>query len=243
MQYNYSNMFIIKMLIKSRKISWSFLKNKLNYLITKNKVFNSTSLVVYLAMWLSLFILLTFTRTGVIPLGPVSLNLITFLVILMGIHLGFKGSFFGGIFLGLCSFFGALTFGSFLFIYPLISILPRFILGFFVYFLCKIAQKIVISYVDAKNQNRAFKVKLISYFFVGAFSALGNTIFVSIGLFTHKLIFGLEAIGSLKAWLSLIWIQALFEFVSIGFLCMIMSGFLYELSSKKSSFLPKNRKW
>ncbi|UUM19873.1 MULTISPECIES: hypothetical protein [unclassified Mycoplasma] len=160
----------------------------------------------------------------------------------MGIHLGFKGAIFGGLFLGFCSFFGAMTFGSILFIYPLISILPRFVLGFIVYWLCYQARK-MIDYASKKRKKNLWVIKLTCYFLVGALSALANTVFVTFGLFLHKLIFGLESIGSFEIWIGLIWIQAIFELLSIGLLCLIMSSFLYSLSSRKISFYSQKIKW
>lgn len=203
----------------------------------------TTSVIAYLAFWLSLFILFTFSNIGIIPLGPVSLNLVTFLLVLCCAHLGFRGGFWGGVFLGCCSFFAAIVFGRVLFQYPLISVLPRILLGLVVFLLMNIAEN-TIKKIKLKSTKKSFvgAMTILIYFFVGSFSALANTLLVTAGVFLQQGFFG-DNLFPFDEWVLLVWINAVLEFFAIGLITAMSSLFLFWLAQKRNVWFTHKNKW
>ena len=81
----------------------------------------------------------------------------------LSLFLGKKGMFLGGTIFGCCSFFLAIAISNPVFINPLISILPRVLIGVVAYFAYTLSLKL-------------FKNEVVAYSVGGAFGILTNTV-------------------------------------------------------------------
>ena len=88
----------------------------------------------------------------------------------LSLFLGKKGMFAGGTIFGCCSFFLALIIANPVFINPLISILPRIIIGVVAYLVFALISKLT------KNSKSAFVKEVLPYSIGGAFGILTNTV-------------------------------------------------------------------
>ncbi|MFL1059857.1 ECF transporter S component, partial [Mycoplasmopsis synoviae] len=74
--------------------------------------------IAYFVMYLGIILGLSLIPyIGLITIGPVSINIITIVIIIASFHLGFFGGHASGAFVGLGSFLAALLYGRILFIY------------------------------------------------------------------------------------------------------------------------------
>ena len=80
--------------------------------------------------------------------------------------------FVGGTLLGLSSFFLALIISNVVFMNPLISILPRIIIGVVAYGVCALFKWIF------RNSTKKFLTDILPYAIAGAFCVLSNTVLV-----------------------------------------------------------------
>ncbi|WP_025755142.1 hypothetical protein [Mycoplasmopsis cricetuli] len=211
------------------------LKNNSQFLKINNNN-NNFKILIYLSFYLCLIIIGTFSNLTLIPIGIASINITSIIIVFAAAHIGFLGSLFSGLFLGICSLINALIKGRVLFIYPLISIFPRFLVGicFFVV-LYLIEEKIIKKNVNIKNIKSKWLI-FASYFFLGCFIALINTLFVTSGVFLHKSIFGLKEVKiavSFKFWITSIYFNAIFEFLAMGMLTSFLAPFLVYLWKKR----------
>ncbi|WP_051616725.1 hypothetical protein [Mycoplasmopsis sturni] len=199
--------------------------------------------LVYLSFYFALILLLSFTNIGLIQIGPIAINLVTFILIISAAHLGFWGSFFGGIMLGMASFLSALAFGRILFSYPDIAILPRLILGVLVFIYVKIAETLVFKKFRKNSNLFRFWIKTLVFVFVGILTAATNTFLVTVVIFIHKALFRLDAIGSIEFWLALIWVNALLELIFLGLLSGVFATFLIRIAKNKRKNWYFNNRW
>ena len=88
--------------------------------------------IVVVALLFAIMMILNWTPLGMIPIGPISATTIHIPVVIGSIVFGYKIGGVLGLLFGLISFFNALTSptaASFIFINPLISIIPRIFVG------------------------------------------------------------------------------------------------------------------
>lgn len=88
----------------------------------------------------------------------------------LSLFLGNKGMFVGGTMFGCCSFFLAIIIGNPVFINPLISILPRILIGVVAYLVFVLVNKIT------KNCKSEWVKSIIPYSLSGIFGILTNTV-------------------------------------------------------------------
>ena len=88
----------------------------------------------------------------------------------LSLFLGKKGMFVGGTIFGCCSFFLAIMIGNPIFINPLISILPRILIGVIAYFVFILLKSLF------KNSKKTFVREVLPYSIAGAFGILTNTV-------------------------------------------------------------------
>ena len=88
----------------------------------------------------------------------------------LSLFLGKKGMFVGGTIFGCCSFFLAMIIANPVFINPLISILPRVLIGVVAYFVYFLTSCIF------KNSNSHFLKEVLPYALAGVFGILTNTV-------------------------------------------------------------------
>ena len=88
----------------------------------------------------------------------------------LSLFLGKKGMFIGGTMFGCCSFFLAIIIANPVFINPLISILPRILIGVVAYFVYVLVQKLT------KNSKNEWVKENIPYSIAGVFGILTNTV-------------------------------------------------------------------
>ncbi|MCQ2387624.1 MAG: ECF transporter S component [Clostridia bacterium] len=144
---------------------------------------------------------------AILPVSPCYLSLP--LAISLCLYGDYKNMFIGGTILGLCSFIMSFMFPQFImFANPLISVLPRLLLGIVAYFVCELAKIIF------KKENKFCKT--VPYVLAGIFGAITNTVLVVSGLF----IFGFTGIETALA--SIISFNALIEIVCSAILVPII---------------------
>ena len=88
----------------------------------------------------------------------------------LSLFLGKKGMLIGGTIFGCCSFFLALLIGNPVFINPLISILPRIMIGVVAYLVFSLVSKLT------EKSSNAFLKDVLPYSIGGAFGILANTV-------------------------------------------------------------------
>ncbi|AAZ43430.2 ECF transporter S component [Mycoplasmopsis synoviae] len=177
--------------------------------------------IAYFGMYLGIILGLSLIPyIGLITIGPVSINIITIVIIIASFHLGFFGGLASGAFVGLGSFLAALLYGRILFIYFDIAFLPRLLVG------------ALIGVIVIKIK----KITIWKALFLGLLAALANTVLVTAFLFLHNAISTIAFIGeSLKGfvfWVSLISVNALVELLVLGALSMFLFKFYIYLCNK-----------
>ncbi|MEE3928316.1 ECF transporter S component [Mycoplasmopsis ciconiae] len=160
--------------------------------------------IVFLAFYLSLALIMTIGQLGIIRIGIVSFNIVTVLLVVMIIHMR-KWGILMGVYIGFGSWFASLIYGSLLFVYFDIAVLPRILVGVVLYFIYLALGKLNI-----------LKVAIL-----GFLAAFLNTTFVSAFIFLHNAISPLSFFeknlnnNPFVFWISVIWINATVEFLAI----------------------------
>ncbi len=130
--------------------------------------------LVYVVLYLE-----TFVFSAILPISPCFLSLP--LAISLSIFFNHKTMFIGGGILGCCSFILALIFPQFaVFLNPLISILPRLMIGVVAYFVMLFIKKLL---KNAKSENLK---TILPDCVAGIFGALTNTVLVVTMMFLFK---------------------------------------------------------
>lgn len=88
--------------------------------------------------------------------------------------------FVGGTLLGVSSFILAIIISNPIFLNPLISVLPRVIIGIVAYFICVLSKNLF------KNAQSNFVKNVLPYSLAGIFGVLTNTVLVSIMLWVFN---------------------------------------------------------
>lgn len=135
----------------------------------------------FIAMFLE-----TYVFNILIPIAPpcfLSLSL-AITISLVG---NYKFMFLGGTIMGFCSFIIAFIIGNPAFIFPWVSILPRFFIGIVAFLVAKLCLKLT-----AKKQNK-FLTNYLPYGVGAFFGAITNTVLTLTMLFICKFI-GVEGI-------------------------------------------------
>ncbi len=137
----------------------------------------------------------------ILPISPCFLSLP--LAISLSVYGDYKNMFIGGTVLGVCSLLLSLIFPQFIvFLNPLISVLPRLILGIVAFGVCKLFKWIF------KNSKSNFFKSVLPYSLSGMFGAITNTVLVVTMLFIFNFT-GIE-----QAFQTIISFNALIEIIS-----------------------------
>ncbi|WP_406613799.1 hypothetical protein ACJA23_02765 [Mycoplasma corogypsi] len=182
----------------------------------------------YLGLYVSIIMLLTFVpNTGYINIGPIAIALIFSVILVMTYHLGLLGIMVGCLTIGVLSYIGSLVFGAILFSLPDVAIVPRVLIFiplalFYVFVIKKTGPKYWINFI------------------FGALIAFSNTFFVSAYLQFRNSVteYGTihKIVGDIKTWIILIWVNALVEFLAIGFVGALLTpvcAFLWNKNKAK----------
>ncbi|VEU76655.1 ECF transporter S component [Mycoplasmopsis columbina] len=145
--------------------------------------------IVFLAVYLSLFLISSFTiYFGYIPLPTTTLTYLPIIVIVATFHLGMKGGIFSGFGFGFSSWIAAMIVGAVAYQYIDISILPRFILGILV----------AIIYKLIRGDK---KIKLWKFILLTTLAPILNIVLVLSARYLHHSISPLKGVLPVKEWI------------------------------------------
>ncbi|AWX70042.1 ECF transporter S component [Mycoplasmopsis anatis] len=173
----------------------------------------------YISIYFSIILIFSLVPfLGLVQVFSVSINLLTIIIVIATFHLGIKGSLFTALFVGLGSFISALIYGKPLFIFPDISIISRFMLGFISYFIYWVFRK---------------KVTIFSVYINTFVTVLFNSVLVTTVLFIHHSIAKIDFIQNFRVWVSLIWLNVVIEISILPILGILLFKFIKFIHDKR----------
>ncbi|WLP85625.1 hypothetical protein [Mycoplasma seminis] len=191
----------------------------------KKKAKLNVQTIVWLALYLAIIIMFTFTPyTGYITIGIISITTIPLIILIASIHLGYLGILWTSFNFGLWSYLGSIILHFPLFNNPLISFLPRVILGLV---LCLFYWLL-------------FKKWRFNIYSVGIYAFLiftFNTLLVSIMVFIIIQFTTLENIPNPYAWFMLIWLNMIVEWGVLEVISLGLYPFLKWIWNKNQELI------
>ena len=169
-----------------------------------------THLSAYVAI---IFILSFVPYTGYITVGTISITTIPFIIAMATYHLGFRGAITTAFTFGITSYLVALQIGSVIFVDPVVSIVPRFLLGFVIYGIYKLLGKF----------------KTWKYVLLVSSTVIMNTVLVTTFIFISSTYYNDSFKGSFYFWLTLIYINFIVEISVAIFISIVTSHFVKRI--------------
>ncbi len=192
------------------------------------KSLKETKNLVIMGMMLALTVIFDITPLGAIPLGVVSATITHIPTIIVGIIVGPVAGIIMGAMYGLISLFHALsrpvTVFDPLFVNPLLSVLPRMLIGLVSYYVFVLFRRVT---------NNSY----VSSLFAGVFGSLTNTVLV---LSMLVILYGAEVsefVGqSAVKWASAIAVSnGVIEAIVAGFLTAVVTAVFFVMNSRSKN--------
>ena len=162
--------------------------------------------IVILSIYTSIIIILTFVPyTGYLQFGPLAITTIPVVISIATYDLGFSGAITTSLAFGIGSYLRATTLFPSLMVDPTLSIVPRIMVGLFIYLIYKILGKL----------------KLWKFTVLTIFCVLLNSFFVSLFYFIDQL-YNDSYKKSFIVWIVLIYINFIFELTTGIFLSLFL---------------------
>ncbi len=182
--------------------------------------------LVIMGLMLALTIIFDLTPLGAIPLGIVSATITHLPTIIIGVIIGPVAGMLMGLMFGVITLLHALTRPMTildpLFVNPLISVLPRMLIGVSSYYVYKLLEKMMTN-------------KTVPTFVAGVMGSITNTVLV-LGMLV--LVYGkkvTEMVGSsaLKWAVAIATTNGIIEAIVAGFFVMVITGVYFKLEGKE----------